>query len=90
VLAHVLPDMPAAVKALLHTWAHKPASNSMRVGIWQVERRSLRSGVPADSRRPEGVEPQRAIRIGVNELGEWLVVTWTTAGAAQAFLDSAT
>jgi hypothetical protein len=67
------PDLPAALTALLHTWAHKPVSNWTRVGVWDVQRRSLRTGVPA--------EPERAIRIGINELGEWLVVTWTPDGS---------
>jgi len=81
VLAHLRPDMPAAMKALLHTWAHKPASNWMRVGVWRVERRSLHTGLPAGVPLPDGVEPERTICVGVNELGEWLMITWAPDGS---------
>ena len=81
VLTHLCPDMPAAVKALLHTWAHKPASSWLRVGVWEVQRRSLYTGLPAAMPLPEGVEAERAICVGVNELGEWLMITWTADGS---------
>jgi hypothetical protein len=76
VLAHLRPAMPAALAALLHTWAHKPASVSTRIGVWEVGRRSLFTGVAGV---PGG--PERAVCIGANDIGELLVVTWTPDGS---------
>jgi Ankyrin repeats (many copies) len=85
VLARLRPDMPTAVKALLHTWAHRPVSSWTRVGVWEVQRRSLHTGLPAGMPLPEGVESQRTICVGVNELGEWLIITWAADGSTSVW-----
>jgi hypothetical protein len=56
VLAHLRPDLPAAVKALLHTWAHKPASSSAIARRYAADRvitgRATRQSHPGRKARP--------------------------------------
>jgi hypothetical protein len=82
VVRHIRTDMPAELKALLHTWAHKPASSWLDLGYWQIQRRSLVDLPLADAHLPSGLEPGRLLPIGEGYHNEVLLAGWTPDGAA--------
>jgi hypothetical protein len=81
VLGHIRFDMPAELKALLHTWAHKPASSWLNLGYWQIQRRSLVELPLGGAELPAGLEPGRMLPIGEGYYNEVLLVGWTADGA---------
>jgi hypothetical protein len=82
VLRHIRSDMPAELKALLHTWAHKPASSWLDLGYWQIQRRSLVELPIAGAELPADLVPGRMLPIGEGYNNEVLLVGWTAEGAA--------
>jgi len=78
ILAYLRPDMPADLKALLHTWAHKP-SGWLNFGYWELDTRLLFD--PASSPDQFGelqldFTPAGALAIGQSYYQVMLLATW--------------
>lgn len=78
VLEFIRDDMPSDLKALLHTWAHKPASSWIQLNRFEIESRALCAGedILAGTNIGDELEPGRAICIGTFSSSLPLMATW--------------
>jgi hypothetical protein len=88
VLAFLKDDMPADLKALLHSWALKRGSY-LEIGKWRLERRALGraenalDGMEYDD-PDDAIDPERAVVVGSN--GRFpLLATWSAGGKVTWF-----
>ncbi len=80
-MIELLEDMPADMKALLHTWAYLHASAFADFGQWTLQPKSvefLDRALDAYSKpiEPDQLDRDRAIAIGAHGMGHPLVATW--------------
>jgi len=78
-MALISDDMPADLKALLHTFAHTARSNYLELGVWDVASRSLGEAKPWAGHGEDinEFDLARAVQIGSSPGGIPLLATWT-------------
>lgn len=83
-------NMPADLKAIIHTWAHMPGSRYVDLGEWRLESQAL-AGVESSLEGIEwetpsdAIDPTHAVRIGDN--GRFpLLAKWSDGAKACSFV----